>query len=87
MSLIPGRRKGVREKILAMLSVGVRAETHVRRNECAVWGSSKKATLGLDSTGHLNGAWQCGAMKMARSCKEGVAVKLSKAALNLLIKK
>ena len=27
------------------------------------------------STGHLNGARPCGAMKMAKSCKEGVVVK------------
>ena len=45
MSSIPGLCIGVREKILATPSVGARGETHVQRNKCADWASSKKCTF------------------------------------------
>ena len=42
MSSIPGRVIGVREKIVATPSVGVRGKTHVLRNKRTDWASSKK---------------------------------------------
>ena len=44
MNLIPGCSVGVREKILAMPSVGVGGKAHVCRNKCADLASCKKTT-------------------------------------------
>ena len=45
MSSIPGHGLRVREKILAMPSMGVGGETHVRRNKCVEWASVKKKSF------------------------------------------
>ena len=42
MSSIPGSGIGVREKILAMPSLGVGGKTHVHRNKCADWVSRRR---------------------------------------------
>ena len=49
MNLIPGRNLGVREKILAMPSVGVGGKAHVCRNKCADLASSKISSKELIS--------------------------------------
>ena len=45
MSLIPGCSIGVREKIQAMPSVGVRGEANVGRNKCVEWACNKKVVI------------------------------------------
>ena len=47
VSLIPGCSIGIREKILATPSVGVRGEAHVHRNKHVGWASSKKSYKNL----------------------------------------
>ena len=66
MILIPGRGIVVKEKNLAMPSVGVGGETHEHRIKCADWARSKKIALGSSSAAISGIGLPCNVDKFVR---------------------